>query len=144
MSYIEGVDYWVREVEFPNMASPSVAVSNGDGTFTIYINTRFSLSRREEGLRHELEHLAGEHFYRDDLELGTLEAAADGLLRLPAAKGAPCPRRIPYYRDAGEFLEHFLRRAAPESLRLLRRAGLLPAAHGGTAAGGDKDGGVHG
>ena len=144
MSYIEGVDYWVREVEFPNMASPSVAVSNGDGTFTIYINTRFSLSRREEGLRHELEHLAGEHFYRDDLELGTLEAAADGLLRLPAAKGAPGPRRIPYYRDAGEFLEHFLRRAAPESLRLLRRAGLLPAAHGGTAAGGDKDGGVHG
>ena len=26
MKYVEGVDYWVRLVEFPNMASPSVAV----------------------------------------------------------------------------------------------------------------------
>ena len=57
MAYIEGVDYWVRLVEFPNMASPSVAVSNGDGTFTIYVNSRFSPEKRAAGLRHELEHL---------------------------------------------------------------------------------------
>ena len=87
MAYIEGVDYWVRLVEFPNMASPSVAVSNGDGTFTIYVNSRFSPEKRAAGLRHELEHLEGQHFYRDDVELGELEAAADG--RLPSAP----PRR---------------------------------------------------
>lgn len=29
MSYVEGVDYWVRLVEFPSMASPAVTVSNG-------------------------------------------------------------------------------------------------------------------
>ena len=34
MKLIEGVDYWVRQVEFPNMGSPSVVASNGDGTFT--------------------------------------------------------------------------------------------------------------
>ena len=42
MKYVEGVDYWVYSLEFPNMASPSVAVSNGDGTFTIYLNSRCS------------------------------------------------------------------------------------------------------
>lgn len=138
MKYIEGVDYWVRLVEFPNMASPSVAVSNGDGTFTIYINSLYSPERRAEGLRHELEHLEGEHFYRDDLELEDIEAAADGLLKLPppAAQAGPPGkgRLVPYYRDAGEFLEHFLRHASPESLRLLRLAGLLPGAGGGKPA----------
>ena len=50
MSYLEGVDYWVRLVEFPSMASPAVTVSNGDGTFTIYINSRFGASARKAGL----------------------------------------------------------------------------------------------
>ena len=62
MSYVEGVDYWVRLVEFPSMASGAVTVSNGDGTFTIYINTRFCPERQAEGLRHELRHLEDEHF----------------------------------------------------------------------------------
>ena len=43
MKLIEGVDYRVRYVEFPNTGSPSVAVSNGDGTYTVYVNTRFSI-----------------------------------------------------------------------------------------------------
>ena len=132
MKYVEGVDYWVYLVEFPNMASPSVAVSNGDGTFSIYVNSRFSPERRAEGLRHELEHLAGEHFYRDDVELCELEAAADGLLTLSSPERRPCPgpdgRDIPLYSSAGEFLERFLRRASPNSLRLLRQAALLPRA----------------
>lgn len=135
MRYIEGMDYWVRPVEFPNMASPSVAVSNGDGTFTIYINTRFPPELRTAGLRHELEHLEGEHFYRDDVELAELEAAADRLVRLTPRRstGTARGRRIPYYRNAGEFLEHFLRSASPESLGLLRQAGLLPESGSGAA-----------
>ncbi len=132
MKYVEGVDYWVRLVEFPNMASPSVAVSNGDGTFTIYINSRFSPERRAAGLRHELEHLEGEHFYRDDLELSELEAAADGRLSLSAPERRSAKKRearaIPLYKSPGAFLEDFLRRASPESLRLLRISGLLPGA----------------
>ncbi len=129
MAYLEGADYWVRLVEFPNMASPSVAVSNGDGTFTIYVNSLFSAEKRAEGLRHELEHLNGGHFYRDDLPLAELEAAADRRIALapPARSAAPAGgRSIPFYRDAGEFLEDFLRRASPRSLALLREAGLLP------------------
>ena len=125
MAYIEGVDYWVRLVEFPNMASPSVAVSNGDGTFTIYVNSRFSPEKRAAGLRHELEHLEGQHFYRDDVELGELEAAADGKITLGApAAGGGKGDRIPLYRDCDAFLEDFISKASPGSLELLRRGGL--------------------
>lgn len=128
MKYREGEDYWVRFVEFPNRASPSVAVSNGDGTFTIYINTRFSPERQAEGLRHELTHLEREHFYRDDRELWELEAEADGLLMLPPPEKCPAPagRKVPLYSDADEFLRDFLHRASPDSIELLHRAGLLP------------------
>ena len=118
MSYVEGVDYWVRLVEFPSMASPAVTVSNGDGTFTIYINTR---------LRHELRHIEGEHFYRDEYGVCELEAAANGLLTLSepqAPEPAPGRRSIRLYRDAGAVLEDFLRRASPRAVEQLRRAGL--------------------
>ena len=79
MKYIEGIDYWVRYVPFPNMASESVVASHGDGTFTIYINTLFCPERQEERRLHELRHLTQEHFYRDDLPLVRLEHQADGL-----------------------------------------------------------------
>ncbi|MBE6961267.1 MAG: ImmA/IrrE family metallo-endopeptidase [Ruminococcaceae bacterium] len=85
MKYIEGVDYWVRYVQFPNMASESVAASHGDGTFTIYINTLFPPEKQAERLRHELAHLEQEHFYRDELTIRQLEHAADGL----AAENVP-------------------------------------------------------
>lgn len=77
MKYIEGIDYWVRYVQFPNMASESVVASHGDGTFTIYINTLFSPERQEDRLRHEIQHLADEHFYRDDLSIVQIEHQAD-------------------------------------------------------------------
>lgn len=91
MSYVEGVDYWVRLVEFPSMASSAVTVSNGDGTFTIYINTRFCPERQAEGLRHELRHLEDEHFYRDEYGICEIEAAANGLLTLSEPAHGPQP-----------------------------------------------------
>lgn len=66
MTYYEGVDYFVRKVEFPNMASPGMAASNCDGTFNIYINSLFCEEIQTNTLRHELEHLIQNHFYRDE------------------------------------------------------------------------------
>ena len=77
MKYIEGMDYWVRYVQFPNMASESVAASHGDGTFTIFINTLFPEAKQQARLRHELRHFCQEHFYRDDLTITQIERAAD-------------------------------------------------------------------
>lgn len=138
MKLIEGVDYRVRYVEFPNTGSPSVAVSNGDGTYTVYVNTRFSIEEQARGLRHELEHLEGGHFERSSDDLAALESAADGLLKLVPPSG--CSRRkrsggrdIPLYADGDELLEDILNRVSPESLRLLREAGLIPSRGDDTA-----------
>ena len=89
------------------------------------MNSRFSPEKRAAGLRHELEHLEGQHFYRDDVELGELEAAADGKITLSApAPGGGRGDRIPLYRDCDAFLEDFISKASPGSLELLRRGGL--------------------
>ena len=60
-------------MEFPNNGSPSLAVSNGDGTFNILINTLFCEAKQRESLRHEVEHLTEEHFFRDDLSITQIE-----------------------------------------------------------------------
>ena len=138
MKLIEGVDYRVRYVEFPNTGSPSVAVSNGDGTYTVYVNTRFSIEEQARGLRHELEHLEGGHFERSSDDLAALESAADGLLKLVPPSGRGRRKRsggrdIPLYADGDELLEDILNRVSPESLRLLRAAGLIPSRGDDTA-----------
>lgn len=66
MTYYEGIDYFVRAIDFPNMASAGVAASNGDGTFTIFINTLFCKQKQLEALEHELNHLIKNHFFRED------------------------------------------------------------------------------
>lgn len=138
MKLTEGIDYRVRYVEFPNTGSPSVAVSNGDGTYTVYVNTRFSIEEQARGLRHELEHLEGGHFERSGDDLAALESAADGLLKLVPPSGHSRRKRsggrdIPLYADGDELLEDILNRVSPESLRLLREAGLIPSRGDDTA-----------
>ncbi len=110
MKYMEGVDYWVRPVEFPNMAAPAVSVSNGDNTFTIYINTLFCPERQAEALAHELEHLQSQHFYRDDCEVASLEAAADH--KAPTPPPAELPQKpktkiIPLFNSPRALLDYF-------------------------------------
>lgn len=92
MKYYEGIDYWVRFVEFPNMASESVVASHGDGTFTIYINTLFCEERQKDRLQHELRHLEENHFYRDELTITQIERQADDI---PEPKEKREPERLP-------------------------------------------------
>lgn len=69
-------DYYVRFVDF----SPTVlgaTLPNDDGTFSVYINARLGDDARRETLRHELEHMARDHFYRD-APVAAQEAEARG------------------------------------------------------------------
>lgn len=63
---IEGQDYFVRVLPFPNCAVDGSVVSNHDGTASIYINSRVCQKRQEEALEHELEHLANDDLYSED------------------------------------------------------------------------------
>lgn len=78
MKYIEGVDYWVRRCEFPCATIFAWAVSLGDGTFDIWLNTTVCNEKQMEGLAHELKHLEDNHFFRDDLTQEEKESIAWG------------------------------------------------------------------
>lgn len=58
-----------------------MVVSNGDGTFNIYINTLFCPEKQRESLKHEIDHLTEEHFFRDDLSIGQIERSACKMCR---------------------------------------------------------------
>ena len=57
-------DYYVRLVELP-IRVEGVTLPNSDGSFSVYINSLLPDERREEVLRHELRHIASEHFYTE-------------------------------------------------------------------------------
>lgn len=72
---IEGADYFVVEWCFPNYASAMFALDNGDGTYTIFLNARFTKERLIQESPHEFRHIIKNHF-QDDRPIGELEAEA--------------------------------------------------------------------
>lgn len=74
---VEGIDYFVYYVQFPNYANPSSVTPNSDGTYTIYLNTRFPPEFLADRLEHELRHIARGHF-EDTLPIELIEREADG------------------------------------------------------------------
>ncbi len=73
---IEGVDYFVRLVRFPNRSTPGQIWLNADGTYDIYIDERLTNEQRVEALTHELRHLAADRFY-SLLDIKSVEREAD-------------------------------------------------------------------
>lgn len=74
---IEGVDYFVYYVQFPNFANPSSVTPNDDGTYTIYLNTRYPNFFLQIQLEHELRHIEGGHF-GSAMPITLIELQADG------------------------------------------------------------------
>ena len=60
---IEGQDYVVRVVPFPNCAVDGAVVSNEDGIANVYINSKVCIKRKMEALKHELEHIINDDLY---------------------------------------------------------------------------------
>ena len=69
-------DYFVRLIELP-IKVEGVTVPNSDGSFSVYINALLSEVKRGEVLRHELRHIASEHFYTE-MPLEYMERQACG------------------------------------------------------------------
>ena len=65
-SLVEGQDYVVRCVPFPNSAADGAIVSHADIP-NIYINSKVCPKRQREALKHELEHLEKGDLYSDEL-----------------------------------------------------------------------------
>ena len=77
MKYYRGVDYFLFFEDFPHMGVPGVIAANSDGTANIYINTLYSPECQRRAIRHELRHLARNHFYCDWMTLEEKELEAE-------------------------------------------------------------------
>ncbi|MBR5948228.1 MAG: hypothetical protein IKZ82_06215 [Clostridia bacterium] len=84
----EGIDYFVRYVDFPNRANDGCTVVNDDGTYDIYLNTLYPREHLQKKLAHELRHLESSHFYTLLKTIDEIEEEADG--ELPDFM-QPCP-----------------------------------------------------
>lgn len=62
---VEGRDYVIRCVPFPNCGVDGAVVSHPDIP-CIYINTRVCPKRQREALEHELAHLKNNDLYSDE------------------------------------------------------------------------------
>ena len=64
MTIIEGADYFVRLVDLPPRIGAQV-VSNGDGTFSIYLDSKKGRFEQIDDYIHEFDHIEDDDFYND-------------------------------------------------------------------------------
>ena len=79
MKYILGIDYFLFFLDFPHMGVPGAVALNTDGTVNIYINTLYSTEIQSKTVKHELRHLAREHFSCDWKTIQEKELEAEDL-----------------------------------------------------------------
>lgn len=60
---IEGQDYHVHRVRFPNTKNWAAVLPNDDGTFDVYVNTACEDQQMVEGYLHELRHITRGDLY---------------------------------------------------------------------------------
>lgn len=65
MKLVEGQDYVVRRVPFPNCSADGVVVSHPD-IACIYINSNVCLDRQKDAFEHELKHIENGDLYSEE------------------------------------------------------------------------------
>ena len=73
MTLIEGIDFFVYCIKFPNMANKGMVTPNSDGTFSVYVNTLYPQEQYPEIVEHELDHIINDDFYQEDLDIRFVE-----------------------------------------------------------------------
>ena len=135
MRYYKDVDYFIYRFPIPH-ALPGYIVRNSDDTVNICVNDDLAPERQDRTLRHELRHLALEHFWDKVLTIEEIELEADeiddGQVRY--GRGYSWVERvneyvidpelgIPVFDDGDAYLRYFVRHATPKQLELLKAAG---------------------
>ena len=62
---IEGTDYFVYVVDFPDCRAGGFVTPNDDGTFSVFLNARLTRDQNAASAAHERKHIAHDDFYRD-------------------------------------------------------------------------------
>lgn len=69
------MEYCVRYIDLPCSVN-GVTVPDVDGFYNIYINSRLSLEKQAQALKHELTHIARDDFERADESIYAVENMA--------------------------------------------------------------------
>ena len=63
---IEGVDFFVRVLDFPvGVTSNGAVMLNDDDTYSVYLNARATYEAQRKAMRHEYNHMANGDLYGD-------------------------------------------------------------------------------
>ena len=100
---IEGIDYFVRVVQFPNAANKGAVYLNDDGTYDIYLNSRFT--DLTQGYEHEVRHLLLNHFGQEK-PIKHIEKEADGAI--PNVFVGNAPGHIPCFKSLEAFRDYII------------------------------------
>lgn len=77
MILLENCDYFVRVVDFPRGARcKAMTILNDDGTFSVYLNARYTERALFPALRHELRHIVRDDLYGEK----TVQAVEEGAI----------------------------------------------------------------
>lgn len=99
-------DYFVRSVKLPKNVD-GVVVPNDDGTFDIYLNASQPRELQEKWLRHEINHIREDHFYRA-LSIVSIEREADGIKPEEAKPDLPVsPDKIMEFKSLQSMLNYY-------------------------------------
>ena len=73
MDLVEGQDYFLYYLKFPNLANKGSVTPNDDGTFSVYVNTRYPSEMYPDIVKHELDHLNNDDLYKEDIDIAEIE-----------------------------------------------------------------------
>ena len=81
---IEGRDFCVRLVDFPDATIGGSVIEDADGFNNVYINSRRSIEAQRESLRHEVRHIARDDFH-NGLPIDVVESGEREDYDIPSA-----------------------------------------------------------
>ncbi len=73
------IDYNLRLIKFPSGKVHEAVVENEDGSFTIFLDKNATRESQWKRFQHVMKHLAGDDFFKDDVQEIELEAHGETL-----------------------------------------------------------------
>lgn len=71
---VNNEDVFVEIIDLGSSTIPETIVKNDDGSYTVFINARFSFERQQESVQHALRHLEHNDFDKDNVQQIEFEA----------------------------------------------------------------------
>lgn len=71
---VNNEDVFVEIIDLGSSTIPETIVKNDDGSYTVFINARFSFEHQQESIQHALRHLEHNDFDKDNVQQIEFEA----------------------------------------------------------------------